>query len=142
MDGDEGKPSNAALLHAAATNGQLEIVRELLKRGATVDLPTSLGCTALMDAAYYGQPSVLLVLLQHLANPDLQDDEGSTALMQAAGRAFKEHGALIKETGTLQDLLQDVAGELQDGAAAVVKQLAKGAPVRHERGACEQASLP
>jgi hypothetical protein len=39
------------------------MVRELLKRGASVGLPSSLGGTALMDAAYFGHPSVLLVLL-------------------------------------------------------------------------------
>ena len=48
----DGRPTTATLLHAAAANDQLEMVRELLKRGASVDLQSSLGCTALMDAAY------------------------------------------------------------------------------------------
>ena len=68
----DGRPTTTTLLHAAASNGQLEMVRELLKRGASVDLQSSLGRTALMDAAYYGHLSILLVLLQHSANPDLQ----------------------------------------------------------------------
>ena len=72
------------LLHAAAANDQLEMVRVLLKRGASVDLPTSLGVTALMNAAGYGHLSILLVLLQHLAAPDLQSNSGLTALMEAA----------------------------------------------------------
>ena len=75
---------SVALLHAATSSGQLELVKVLLKRGASIDLPTSLGCTALMDAAYRGHLSILRVLLQHSANPDLQDIKGQNALMSAA----------------------------------------------------------
>ena len=64
--------SGYALLHVAARNAHLEMVKVLLKRGASVDLPTSLGLTALMAAAAYGNLSILLVLLQHLANRGLQ----------------------------------------------------------------------
>ena len=79
-----GRPLATTLLHAAAAFDQLEMVRELLKRGASVDLPSSLGVTALMQAASYGYLSIVLVLLQHSASLDLQDSEGDTALMQAA----------------------------------------------------------
>ena len=70
----DGRPTTTTLLHAAASYGQLEMVRELLKRGASVDLPNSLGVTALMGAAGYGHLSIVLVLLQHSANPDLQSN--------------------------------------------------------------------
>ena len=73
------------LLHAAAGYGQLEMVRELLKRGASIDLQSNLGLTALMSAAIFGHLSIVLVLLQHSANLDLQDISGATALMMAAG---------------------------------------------------------
>ena len=79
-----GQSTTFGLLHAAATNGQLEVVRELLKRGASVDLPTDRGGTALMAAAYHGHLSTLLLLLQYSANPDLQSNGGTTALMLAA----------------------------------------------------------
>ena len=79
-----GRVITATLLHAAAANDHLAMVRELLKRGASVDLQSSLGVTALMPAAYNGHLSILLVLLQHSANPDLQADDGVTALMGAA----------------------------------------------------------
>ena len=79
-----GKPAVFGLLHAAAVNGQLEMVRELLERGARVDLPCRLGRTALIDAADMGHLSIVLVLLQHLADPDLQDSDGRNALMMAA----------------------------------------------------------
>ena len=71
-------------MHTAAGSGRLEMVTELLKQGASIDLPTSRGNTALMDAAINGHLSTLLVLLQHSANPDLQDIDGQTALMNAA----------------------------------------------------------
>ena len=80
----DGQTATVGLLHAAAAHGQLEMTRELLKRGASVDLPSGLGFTALIEAAYHGHLSIVLVLLQHLANPDLQDVYGATALMMAA----------------------------------------------------------
>ena len=69
----------STLLHAAAANDQLEMVRELLKRGASIDLRSNLGLTALADAAIFGHLSIMLVLLQHSANPDLQDINGARA---------------------------------------------------------------
>ena len=80
-----GRTPTSALLHAATSRGHLEMVKKLLKSGATVDLPTNLGYTALMSAAYNGYLSIVLVLLQHSADPDLQDIDGNTALMGAAG---------------------------------------------------------
>ena len=81
----DGRPSTTfTLLHAAAAYNHLAMVRELLKRGASVDLPSSTGGTALMGAAGQGHLSMVLVLLQHSANPDLQCSEGATALIRAA----------------------------------------------------------
>jgi len=79
-----GQVSSAALLHVAAAHGQLEMVRELLARGASIDLQTSLGGYALGYAAAYGYVSTVLLLLQRSANPDLQGIGGNTALMVAA----------------------------------------------------------
>ena len=47
---EDGRLSAFTLLQAAAGFGQLEVVRELLERGASVDLPSGLGTNALMDA--------------------------------------------------------------------------------------------
>jgi len=85
--------TSIGLLHAAAAYGHLEMVRELLKRGASVDLQTSLGSTALIAAAIYGDLSTLLVLLQHSANPDLQSTYGQTALIMAV---LEGHEACVK----------------------------------------------
>ena len=77
-----GLATTANLLLAAAANGHLAMVKELLKRGASVDLQTRLGYTALMDAAYHDHLPILLVLLQHSASIDLHDINGVTALTE------------------------------------------------------------
>ena len=46
-----GRTATVSLLHAAAAHGHLEIVKMLLKRGTSIDLPSGLGVTALMSAA-------------------------------------------------------------------------------------------
>ena len=79
-----GRPTTTILLLTAAAFDQLEMVRELLKRGASVDLQNSLGASALINAAGNGHLSIVLVLLQHSANLDLQNIEGGTALMASA----------------------------------------------------------
>ena len=80
----DGRFLTLGLLQIAVEHGHLEMVRELLKRGASVDRQNNLGITALMAAAFFGRSSILLLLLQHSANPDLQNVEGITALMVAA----------------------------------------------------------
>ena len=46
----DGRATAETMLYAAAVCCQLEMVRELLKRGASIDLQDSLGLTALMSA--------------------------------------------------------------------------------------------
>ena len=84
-----GETASLALLHSAATSGQMELVRELVKRGASVDLPSSHGQTALFGAARQGHLSITLFLLHHSANPNPQDSYGATALIVAAARGNK-----------------------------------------------------
>ena len=94
------------------------MVRELLKRGASVDLSSILGRTALMDAAYRGHLSIVLVLLQHSANMDLQDTNGVTALMWAAlkGREACVQALLRAKANT--ELLDDQGHLAEDGRHA------------------------
>jgi hypothetical protein len=89
----DGRISTFTLLHVAAADDHLAIVKELVKRGASVDLQSSLGLTALVEAACRGHLSIVLVLLQQSANPNLQDIDGITALMAAADQG---HEACVK----------------------------------------------
>ena len=117
VQGLDGKTAAFALLHAAAMYGHLELVRELLRRGASVDLQSSLGVTALMDAAFQGHLSILLLLLHHSANLDLQDTDGRTALMMAAGSG---------QAACLQALLRAKANtELLDNNGRIVLRYAE-----------------
>ena len=103
-----GQTATTSLLHAAARRGQLEMVRELLKRGASVDLPSSLGFTALMEAAAYVHLPIVLFLLQHSANPDLQTNEGVTALMLgAAGEGHEACVTALLRAGANTELLDN-----------------------------------
>ena len=88
-----GGSMTRSLLQIAVICDDLEIVRKLLKRGASIDLQNSVGATALMNAAYLGHLSTVLVLLQHSANPDLQGILDCTALFEAAGEG---HDACVK----------------------------------------------
>ena len=67
----DGDLTTESLLHVSqprtAACDQLELVRELMKQGASVDLPSNFGYTALMGAASYDHLSIVLVLLQHSA---------------------------------------------------------------------------
>jgi hypothetical protein len=80
-----GEATAAGMLHVAAVRGNLEVVRELLNRGASVDLQTGFGFSALMAAAGFGHHAIVLLLLQHSANPNHQSNTGQAALMVAAG---------------------------------------------------------
>jgi ankyrin repeat protein len=76
---DEG----STLLHAAVFNGQYDLVRDLLKRGATVDLHNKEGSIALMVATEVGDLTCVKILLDHSADVILQNLAGINAIMQA-----------------------------------------------------------
>ena len=107
---DDGRTLSATLLHAASTNGHLAMVKELLKRGASVNLPSSLGFTALTEAAIYGHLSIVLVLLQHSADPDLPNIDGITALMSAAGGGHEPCVQALLRTKANTDLQSNIGG--------------------------------
>ena len=87
-----GRSVNDTLLTAAAAHGQIELLRELLRRNASVDLQDSSGVTALMQASQ-GHIEMVRELLRRGARVDVQDDGGGTALMHAA---FKGELAILR----------------------------------------------
>ena len=134
-DGNNGLTATVGLLHTAAANGHVEVVRVLLKRGASVDLQSNLGGTALMGAASYGHLSTLLLLLQHSANPDLQDKLGINALMMAAHTGQEACVQALLQAKANTELL-DVRGRTAlhwatVGANAVAKSYMNSEPWGH-----------
>jgi len=79
---------DTALIGAAAvrfgkTYIAAELVKDLLSRGAEVDLANQLGETALMWAARRGNPKCVEVLLEAGADPKRRDQSGHDALWAA-----------------------------------------------------------
>ena len=70
----DGQPTTTTLLRAATVHGQLEMVRELLKRGASVDLPTSFGRTALTRCRRCGRCTCSIHAARSGRLPDVVTD--------------------------------------------------------------------
>jgi hypothetical protein len=78
-------------LHGACSMGHEHVAKALLDgkyegRGATVDVRSKTGGTALMLASLKGRESVVRLLLSRGAKQELQTDSGHTALHWAVGR--------------------------------------------------------
>ena len=72
------------MLHAAAENGETEIIELLVSQGCLVDSRNREGLTPLMMAALYDEPSAFQMLLQNGADPSLKDNDGLSPLHYAA----------------------------------------------------------
>ena len=72
-----------ALVHAARA-GQDELARELVRRGAALDLVNDDGFTALGAAAFHGRRSMVRLLVHAGAELERHDASGQTALHLAA----------------------------------------------------------
>jgi ankyrin repeat protein len=89
------------LLHQAAAQGRAEFVRELIGRGATVNVQCFAGWTPLHKAALKGFVDIIQILCEHGANPDAQSTiEQDTPLHDACAngnmdvvRLLLQHGA-------------------------------------------------
>ena len=127
-------PDAATAVMYAAANGDLELVRALIRAGADVKLKNQFGTSALTEAAIIGSGPVIDALLKAGAEPNFKTPDGETPLMAAArsgkveaAKALLDAGADInaKETWGGQSALMWAAAQSQ---AEMVKFLAsKGA---------------
>ena len=74
---------STAIMYAAA-NGDLELVRALIKAGADVKGKSQLGTSAITEAAIIGSAPILDALLKAGADPNFRTPNGETPLMAAA----------------------------------------------------------
>ncbi|XP_012678836.2 kinase D-interacting substrate of 220 kDa B isoform X3 [Clupea harengus] len=86
-------------LMVAAEQGSLEIVQELIRRGANINLDDVDCWTALISAAKEGHIDVVKELLANNANLENRDMGGWTALMWAAYKGRTEVALLLLEKG-------------------------------------------
>ncbi|CAH0546187.1 unnamed protein product [Brassicogethes aeneus] len=112
-------------LHLASKDGHVEIVRELLKRGAIVDAATKKGNTSLHIASLAGQEEVVRLLIQHNASLNVQSQNGFTPLYMAAQ---ENHDGCVKyllskganQTLATEDGFTPLAVAMQQGHDKVV----------------------
>lgn len=67
-------------LHYAATRGHLALMNLLLEHHAYIDASSPNGTTPLMMAAFYGTPSAVKLLLEAGADPLLKNEQSLTAI--------------------------------------------------------------
>lgn len=82
-----GADGSTAIMYAAA-NGDLELVRALIKAGANVKLNNQFGSSAITEASIIGNAPILEALLKAGADPNYKTTDGETPIM-AAGRSGK-----------------------------------------------------
>src|ERR1700678_2000442 len=118
-----------AIMYASA-NGDLDLVRALIKAGANVKAANQFGTSALTEAAIIGSAPIIEALLKAGADPNFKNPNGETPLM-AAARSGKLDAAKVllaagadinaKETWGGQSAIMWAAAQCQ---ADMVKYLA------------------
>ncbi|KAG7465841.1 hypothetical protein MATL_G00157980 [Megalops atlanticus] len=96
---DGRSESGQTALMLAAEQGSLEIVQELIRRGANVNLDDVDCWTALISAAKEGHVEVVKELLANNANLEHRDMGGWSALMWSAYKGRVEVARLLLEKG-------------------------------------------
>ncbi len=92
-------PEDKTPLHIAASSGSVEMVSELIKRGAKTGVANLSGQTPLHWAAWSNKPEIISLLLKNSAKIDVADGDGMTPLMLAAQKGGRESVMLLLEKG-------------------------------------------
>lgn len=138
---DQGNPKDLgrAPLHWLARAGEIAAIRNLLARGANVDLTDRQGRTPLFHAAEYGQVEAARVLLAHGARLDPIDEFGQT-VVQVANSSAPEVLRLLIEAGADLDHraghapLITVAAATSGDLELLDKLVAQGRPIEPPDG--------
>ncbi|XP_062377567.1 ankyrin repeat and SAM domain-containing protein 6-like [Sardina pilchardus] len=93
---------NTALQFSAAT-GHENLVRFLLRKGASADSRNNYGWTPLMQAARFGHLTVALILLEHGADVNAHNRVGASVLSMAARGGHCHVAKLLLESGAFVD---------------------------------------
>jgi ankyrin repeat protein len=113
------------VLMAAASKGNLEMVKLLIEKGADVEDKDKDGATVLVHATLMGNPEIVRFLIDKGADVNAQTSQGLTALMMAADQGNLEIVKFLIEKGAdvnakkntyygLSAFLVSIARTLQD----------------------------
>jgi ankyrin repeat protein len=94
-------------LQLAAGEGEIELVRALLKRGVKTDLPNEKGIPPLQRAVDRGHIEMVRLLLSHQAATEAKDKHGRTVLMSAAMNGQNKILELLLQNGASVNALDD-----------------------------------
>jgi ankyrin repeat protein len=114
---------DAGALIYAASEGDIEKVKELLDEGVDVNSRGHDGRTALMEAAYAGHKEMAKLLLDKGANFGMKKNDGATPLSFAQGGKFTEIINMINQAADL------INASSKGDAKAVQDLLNKGASI-------------
>lgn len=109
----EEEEEEEANVHSAASDGNVEVLKQLLDGGAAVDEVDEEGRTALHFAVGYGEMECAKLLIEAGAKLDQQDHNKNTALHYAAGYGQAETVKLLVESGA------DKSAKNADGKTAL-----------------------
>ena len=104
-------------LHRAVEKGMTELVRTIVKSGASLRARSNSGETVLHLAAMHADPALARFLLEAGSDPKARNDEGETPLHWAALSGNVEVGRLLLERGADPNL-GDIKGNRPLHAAA------------------------
>ena len=78
------KAASGTDIHKAAFEGNLEVIRQLIKDGSNLNAKDRFGSTPLLIAVTFGKTDVALALIGAGADLNITNNEGSTPLITAA----------------------------------------------------------
>ena len=146
VDPDWRREDGVTTLMMAAMTGRIEVMEALIEVGATIDLQTPDGTTALLAACTYARTTREImgieVLLARGANPSLANAEGNDALMMAARHGLVDAAVALIRAGAdtrrsnrfgTTALMQAARGHLVETCRALIRAGADRA-AKDERG--------
>jgi uncharacterized protein len=93
-----GADGSTAIMYASA-NGDLELVRALIKAGADVKAKNQFGTSAVTEAAIIGNAPILSALLKAGADPNFRTTNSETPLMAAARSGKVDAARVLVDAG-------------------------------------------
>ena len=107
----------------AAKDDKIQIVNEMLDKGADVNAKDKDGWTALLHATWYGNIDVVNQLIAKGTDVNAKNNDGETALMFAYENGYGEIVKLLKTAGALEMVLEEAKFKQNDINKCIVSRL-------------------